>query len=317
MRIRAVCHIISVVLVVSAAGCRNQLQELEVNSTDYERTPVENVVLVESMERDLDEGMLRIRVVNHQLIEVKVFEVSATVSRYTPYQWWREFYEIPIGMAMVPVEIGAHLLYLLSCGAFSHSWCVELDCFGMAALNPFLNVESPARFADETLIRRRNEVDVRRESISLLGSGLPVMLRAGRGELVGRSDQQGVAVFSLLDLDGSGPTLVDQTRRIEIFTGDFREAADEWIISRELQARLNLAAGIISAYHAEPSGRALAGCVKKLEELKFIRLAYLLEEEELRRHTGNLEFAAGFSAAIEDLRLPGAAEPVDLRTKNR
>src|SRR3546814_7883505 len=58
----------------------------------------------------------RIRVQEQMTFEVTDFEVTRRYDRYTPYQPWRELYEIPLGVVAVVAGVGANVLNVVMLG---------------------------------------------------------------------------------------------------------------------------------------------------------------------------------------------------------
>lgn len=285
------------VALLAAGGCRNYLQDVDTTTTDYERTVKKQIILVEPQEKNETTGELRFKISEHVETEVKVFSVHNTLSRFTPYQGWRELYEIPVGLMIFPVGICSHILNVFSFGIFPYTWCWAMDCYGLACLNPIMNAESDSRYDDEPQRSRRELVDTKTESTTTLKSRTTVSLRAGESALHQRTDEAGVVGFVLLDLNGNGPTLQNGEREVRLFVGNARTPAEKWVVSRDLQHRLEEASEAIRHYRKAPTGKALFDCVSKLEKLKFVQLSYGLEQGELRRNAKNSAFIQEFKKA--------------------
>ena len=282
-------------LLFSAAGCRNHIQDIDTTMTDYERSTVRDVPVVQLLERDENNGSLRFKLTGNRESELKVYEVHNTVSRFTPYQGWRELYEIPMGLGLFPVGICSHLLNVFSFGIFPYRWCWAMDCYGLTALNPFLNNESGTRFEDEPLRSRRDLVDTRQESTSYIMHQTDVMFKIGDKTKHKLTDNTGVVTFDLIDLKGMGLSLDGHDREFKVFVGSAATPAYTWVLPRSVQSRLLQARELIQSYLKKPSPQALYNTVIKLEELKFSKLSYMLEQSELKKH--DQKFAKEFYAA--------------------
>ena len=278
-----------------ATGCRNHIQDIDTTMTDYERSTVRDVPVVQLLERDENNAALRFKLTGNRESELKVYEVHNTVSRYTPYQGWREFYEIPMGICLFPVGICSHLLNVFSFGIFPYRWCWAMDCYGLTALNPFLNNESGTRFEDEPLRSKRDLVDTRHESTSYIMHQTDVMFKIGDKTKHKLTDGTGVVTFDLLDLKGMGLSLDNHDREFKVFVGSNPTPSYSWIIPRSVQSRLMQARDLIQGYAKNPTPGNLYKTVTQLEELKFSKLSYLLEQSELKKH--DKKFAKEFYAA--------------------
>ncbi len=282
-----------------SGGCRNHIQDVDTTMTDYERATLRDVPLVEVLERDENNGLLRFKLTGNRESELKVFEVHNTIARYTPYAGWREFYEVPMGLVIFPVGMCSHLLNVFSFGIFPYRWCWAMDCYGLAALNPIMNTESDSRFDEEPLVSRRELVDTRGENTAYIMHQTDVALQAGSAAQHLLTDPTGVAQFELIDLQGRGVTIDSGEREVVLFVAGSTEPSYRWIVPRALQIRLTAACKALQLYRDNPSGASLAQCVNRLEELKFTKLSYQLEHAELKAHAQDSKFRHDFNAANE------------------
>lgn len=280
------------------SGCRNHLEDVETTTTDYERKVLHDIPVVESLERDENKAVLRFKVTGNKTSQVKVYQVHNTISRFTPYQWWREFYEVPMGLVLMPFGIVSHVLNVGTLGIFPYSWCWELDCFSMAALNPGLNTESTSRYDEEPLLSRRDLVDTKEENQAYPMRKTMLILKAGDAIRKVTTDDSGVAKFELMEFNGKGITLDGGEREVRLYVGNNAKHSFNRIISRELHGRLVKARRAIMAYNANKTGANLAKCITELEKLKFPNLSYYLEQKELKEHRKDDKFRTAFEDAI-------------------
>lgn len=181
-------------------GCANHLSE---RSEHEER--VERKLLSHSLHIDLGEPAVlevpqrRIRINEQKTFEVSEFEVTRRYDRYTPYQAWRELYEIPLGMVSVVAGIGANVLNVALLGRLPHSVTRDPINYGFAGLNPFLNAESKGR-SQQNLARLDEQLkDKRTEYSSLPWAERPVQVKAGTQTHELLTDAHGVLHLNLLD----------------------------------------------------------------------------------------------------------------------
>ena len=276
--------IIAGVSLLTICGCRNHIQDIDTTMTDYERTTLRDVPVVQLLERDENNVSMRFKFSGNKETELKVFEVHNTVSRFTPYQGWRELYEIPMGLCIFPVGICSHIVNVFSFGIFPYRWCWAMDCYGLTAINPFLNNESSTRFEDESLRSRRDLVDTRNESSTYIMHQTDIMFKIGDKKVHRLTDETGVVSFDLLDLKGSGIAIDNPDREFKVFVGSSPTPAYTWIIPRALQGRLIKAKALIDGYEKNATPENLYKTVIKLEELKFSKLSHQLEQRELKKH---------------------------------
>jgi hypothetical protein len=69
--------------------------------------------------------------------EVTEFDVTRHYDRYTPYQPWRELYEIPLGAVAIVAGVGANVLNVFTLGQLPDSVTQDWINYGFAGINPF------------------------------------------------------------------------------------------------------------------------------------------------------------------------------------
>lgn len=272
---------LAALLLAVTCGCRNHIKDIDSSMTDYERTVTRDLPMLQVLEADQDNCFYRLRITGNKDAEVKVFEVQNTISRFTPWSGWRELYEVPMGLVLVPVGLCSHVLNIATLGIFPYSWCWDLDCVSFAALNPCINIESDTRYQDEPLRSRRDQVDTRQENSVYAMHHTNVSLVVGTKIKHTITNNIGIAQFDLLDIKGDSIVLNNHDRELKIFVGTSKEPIFSRIISRSVRNRIAKASAAIKNYYKKPTGKTLHKTVILLEELKFTRLSYLLEKQEL------------------------------------
>ena len=137
--------------------------------------------------------------------EVTDFEFTRRYDRYTPYQPWREIYEIPLAAVAVVAGVGANIVNVFALGRLPDSVTKEwIDC-GVAGLNPFMNIQSNGRA--EQIRASVDEVrnDQRQEISSQPWGNKPVKIQSGRQSLEIRTARDGSLNPNLLDDPFGGP----------------------------------------------------------------------------------------------------------------
>lgn len=283
-----VCKILAPILAVAAIcfsnGCRNHLKDIDTTMTDYERNTIRDVSCIQLLERDENNGALRFKVTGNREAEVKVYEVHNTIARFTPYQFWRELYEVPVGIFFVPVSIFSHVLNVVTLGIFPYSWCWEMDCYGLASLNPFMNTESDTRYEDEPVRSLRDLVDTRMEIGDYILHQSDVMFKIGNKTRHKLTDDAGIVTFDLLDLKSMGLALDDREREFKVYVKSSPLPSYTWIIPRSVKKRFRRARDLVRAYEQKQTPENLYRTVMQLEELKLSNMSYLLEQREVKRH---------------------------------
>lgn len=181
-------------------GCANHLSERSEHEDRVERKLLSHSLFIDLGEPAVLEVPQRhIRINEQKTFEVSEFEVTRRYDRYTPYQAWRELYEIPFGMVSVMAGIGANVLNVALLGRLPHSVTRDPINYGFASLNPFLNAESKGR-SQQNLARLEEQLkDKRTEYSSLPWAERPVQVKAGTQTHELLTDRHGVLHLNLLD----------------------------------------------------------------------------------------------------------------------
>ena len=276
-------------------GCRNHIKDIEKNMTDYERTLTSDLPILQVLEADTDNLYYRIRLTGNRESEVKVYQISNTTSRFTPWSGLRELYEVPMGLVLFPVSLCSHVVNIATLGIFPYSWCWSLDCFSLAALNPCLNIEDEERFKEEPLRSRKDLVDTRQESIVYPMRHANITLKMGKRSKYIMTDNIGTAHFDLLTADGSSIILNNHERELQLFAGTSPHPIYSWVVPRSIRNKVVKAAAAIREYKkGKPDGKKLYETVTYLEKFNFSKLSYALEKQELKKN--NAAFGKAFFA---------------------
>ena len=139
------------------------------------------------------------RVHDQKSYEVTAFEVTRRYDRYTPYQPWRELYEVPMGAVAVVAGVGANILNVVLLGSLPETATRGWISYGMAGLNPFMNVESNGRAEQNLASINEVQRDRRMEYTNLPWSERPVQVKAGDQQFELLTDSSGVLRLNLLD----------------------------------------------------------------------------------------------------------------------
>ena len=86
------------------SGCANQMSQRSEHEERIERKLLEHSLQIDVGEpKVLELPQRRVRIHEQKTFEVTEFEVTRNYDRYTPYQPWREVYEILMGNGLVRV----------------------------------------------------------------------------------------------------------------------------------------------------------------------------------------------------------------------
>ena len=92
------------------AGCANHLPQRSEHEERIERKLLDHSLQIDVGEpRVLELPQRRIRVHEQKTFEVTAYEVTRRYDRYTPYQPWRELYEVPLGAVAIVGGVGANV----------------------------------------------------------------------------------------------------------------------------------------------------------------------------------------------------------------
>lgn len=182
------------------AGCANQLPQRSEHEERVERKLLDHSLQIELGEPAvLELPQRRIRIFEQKTFEVSEFEVTRRYDRYTPYQPWRELYEIPLGAAAVVAGVGANVLNVVLLGRLPDSLTRDLISYGFAGLNPALNAESNGRSQQNLAHLDEQLLDKRVEYSSLPWAERPVLVKAGAQNHDMLTDRNGILHLNLLD----------------------------------------------------------------------------------------------------------------------
>ncbi|WP_342243207.1 hypothetical protein [Pseudomonas sp. OTU5201] len=182
------------------SGCANHLPQ---RSEHEER--VERKLLNHSLQIDVGDPQVlelpqrRIRINEQKTFEVTEFEVSRHYDRYTPYQPWRELYEVPLGAVAVVAGIGANVLNVVLLGSLPDTATKDWISYGFAGLNPAMNVESNGRSEQNLASIDEKQQDKRMEYSSLPWAERPVLVKLGGHTHELLTDRNGILRLNLLD----------------------------------------------------------------------------------------------------------------------
>ncbi|MFV0924321.1 hypothetical protein [Pseudomonas palmensis] len=185
---------------VLLSGCANQMSQRSEHEERIERKLLEHSLQIDVGEpKVLELPQRRVRVHEQKNFEVTEFEVTRRYDRYTPYQPWREIYEIPLGAVAVVAGIGANVVNVFALGNLPDSVTHDWLSYGLAGLNPFMNVQSNGRAQQNLASISEVQKDKRQEYTSLPWGERPVEVKAGKLTHELTTDRNGVLRLNLLD----------------------------------------------------------------------------------------------------------------------
>lgn len=275
-------------------GCANHLPQRSEHEERVERKLLNHALQVDAGEpRVLELPQRRVRVYDQKTFEVTEFEVTRRYDRYTPYQPWREIYEIPLGAIAVVAGVGANVLNVALLGSLPDTATKDWISYGFAGLNPFMNVESNGRSEQNLASIDEEQRDKRVEYSSLPWSERPVMVTAGKQTSELLTDRHGVLRLNLLD----GPFADQDISRVGKLLlsvedpQDGARAETTLMVSRDLRGKLKEAHALIYEDLEDDEVSQWVHRVKRLSELGLEEEASELEQSliELTRNDPELQ----------------------------
>ncbi|BAU76083.1 lipoprotein, putative [Metapseudomonas furukawaii] len=296
------------------SGCANHLPQ---RSEHEER--VERKLLSHSLQIDVGEPQVlelpqrRVRINEQKTFEVTEFEVSRHYDRYTPYQPWRELYEVPLGAVAVVAGVGANVLNVVLLGSLPDTATKDWISYGFAGLNPAMNVESNGRSEQNLAGIDEKQLDKRMEYTSQPWAERPVLVKLGSRSHELLTDRNGILRLNLLDSPFADEE-VSRVGTLHLSVSDDQDSAraDATLgISRSLRGKLSEAHALIFEDLEDDEVAQWVHRVKRLSELGLEEEASELEQSliELTRNDPELQKEFLHSLMKDAGRL--AADPGD------
>lgn len=276
------------------SGCANQMSQRSEHEERVERKLLEHSLQIDVGEPKVMElPQRRVRVHEQQRFEVTEFEVTRRYDRYTPYQPWREIYEIPLGAVAVVAGVGANVVNVFALGNLPDSVTHDWLSYGVAGLNPFMNVQSNGRAQQNLAGISEAEKAKREESTSLPWSERLVEVKAGKASHELTTDRNGVLRLNLLDTPFSEQNLSRVgTLHLQVVDEDNGIRGDaSLLVSGNLRSKLLEAHHLIFDDLEDDEVGQWVHRVKRLSELGLEEEASELEQSliELTRNDPELQ----------------------------
>lgn len=274
------------------AGCANAVRTYDDTEDQIDRTTIGTKRMVIVPEKlDNFEFDATAATVNKQ--KVKRYQAFIHGELVTPYDGWRECYEIPAGLALVPVSLCSHILSVFTFGVYPFSFSNDITDLAYSGLNPCLNWESETRSEKHPLETSRKLVDEQEEDTITPIPNAEIILTTGESSRSFKTNEFGVVKLKFVGLDND-EAIFHGDRNFDFKVKGNTEVTNK-VISRDFATKLLRARAAIMRYDASPSGKKLVQAVKTLEELKFTGLAYQLEKRELGKHKKDAAFIQEFN----------------------
>lgn len=291
---RPALPVLALSLAALLAGCANHLPQRSEHEQRSERSVQSHQLVIEGGEPAvLDSPERRLRFRELQSVEVKDFAITRVYDRYTPYQAWRELYEVPLGGVAVLAGVGANLLNVILLGNLptlaTHDW---ID-YGFAGLNPFMNTESNGRAEQNLALIKEEQLGTRIEQINLPWAERQLLATTGKQSFELETDPQGYLLLNLLNEPFADLDLA-ASRQLQLSTSDPLDNTQANLtlrLSKHLRSTLHEAHPLIYEDLEDDEVGQWVQRIKRLSELGLDHEARELEQSllELTRNDPQLQ----------------------------
>ena len=228
------------------SGCANHMSQRSEHEERIERKLLSHSLLIDvGSPAVLELPQRRVRINEQKTFEVTEFDVTRRYNRYTPYQPWREIYEVPLGAVAVVAGVGANVLNIFMFGQLPDSVTRDWLSYGVDGLNPAMNVQSNGRAQQSLAGIEDVQRDSRLEYSSLPWAERPVAVTAGKQTHELTTDRNGVLRLNLLD----GPFAGQDLNHVGKLTITVEEAQDETHSDSTLSISSNLRGKLLEAHN--------------------------------------------------------------------
>ncbi|AXP01709.1 hypothetical protein ACWA6H_22770 [Pseudomonas bijieensis] len=283
------------------SGCANQMSQRSEHEERVERKLLDHSLQIDVGEpKVLDLPQRRVRINEQKTFEVTEFEVTRHYDRYTPYQPWREIYEIPLGAVAVVAGVGANVVNVFALGSLPDTVTRDWISYGFAGLNPFMNVPSHGRAQQNLAGIDEVQRDKRTEHSSLPWSERPVEVKAARQTFELSTDRNGVLRLNLLESPFAEQDL-SQFGKLQISVTDAQDEVhtdSSLSISSTLRSKLLEAHALIYDDLEDDEVSQWVHRVKRLSELGLEEEASELEQSLIELTRNDPELQAEFMKAL-------------------
>ncbi|WP_025110804.1 hypothetical protein [Pseudomonas sp. H1h] len=283
------------------SGCANQMSQRSEHEERVERKLLDHSLQIDVGEpKELELPQRRVKINEQKTFEVTEFEVTRRYDRYTPYQPWREIYEIPLGAVAVVAGIGANVVNVFALGNLPDSVTKDWLSYGIAGVNPFMNVQSHGRAQQNLAGIDEVQRDKRMEYSSLPWSERPVQVKAGKQTFDMTTDRNGVLRLNLLDSPFAENDL-NHVGKLQISVEDGKDdvhSDTSLTISSHLRSKLLEAHGLIYDDLEDDEVSQWVHRVKRLSELGLEEEASELEQSLIELTRNDPELQAEFLKSL-------------------
>ena len=276
------------------SGCANHLSQRSEHEERIDRQLLDHSFQIDVGEpKTLELPQRRIRIHELKTFDISEYDVTRHYDRYTPYQPWREIYEIPLGAVAIVAGVGANVVNILTFGSLPDSVTKDWLSYGIAGINPFMNAPSHGRAQQNLASIDEVLRDHRIEHTSLPWGESPVEVKSGKYTHELETDRNGVLRLNLLDSPFAEQDLSHVTQlslKVQDEPSNVQGVAS-LPISKSLRGKLIEAHGLIYDDLEDDEVSQWVHRVKRLSELGLEEQASDLEQSliEMTRNDPQLQ----------------------------
>ncbi|MBR4717549.1 MAG: hypothetical protein IKP09_05760 [Lentisphaeria bacterium] len=285
------------ILPLVLAGCANHLRDIENVSQEEEKKTLSVKYDLKLTPETIRDASYHVEIDKQESMEVKKFQVNTVKAIVTPYQGWREFYEVPAGIGLLPVSIGTHLVFICTFGIMPYEVPRYITNLSFTGMNPALNWENEERTEENLVSAERKLLSDVTENIKTPLAQQEITVRSEKDNRKFTTDEFGGFDLNFLAMNEKDMFYPNARKLSFVLEGTPERELRHVILTRDFLSRLAKAQTRINAYRQNPSGKDLFDTVIYLEQNGFEQLAYSLEESELKRTANDSKFQADFKAA--------------------
>lgn len=183
-------------LLLIGSGCANHIQDINTVTQENERKILNTKYELKLTPETMKDSSYHIVISKMESAEVKKYEVKTHKIVETPYQWWREFYEIPASFALIPASIGTHVLFVATVGILPYRIPDSVTALAFTGINPALNWESDTRKLERLVSINRKMLSNETENMTTALAKENIVITSGSKTAKYQTDE-----FGGFDLD--------------------------------------------------------------------------------------------------------------------
>jgi hypothetical protein len=230
-----------------SVGCANHVKVSTITESQVVRDLKTHTVDIDSNAGSLASSpQISVSVQDSKGFRVKSYELKTDYDFSTPYQGMRELYEVPVGVALLPVGVVVNVLDIALLGLLPDSMTDSLLDMSFSGLNPFMNMESDSRTVRTQIASDKKLLDEKDEFIKMPLSSKEIIVSSGDGANIGvMLDENGKAEINLVRLTA----VSDDIEKIAITaTSENVSSKKDIDVSRMLRSQLQQASAITKKY---------------------------------------------------------------------